>query len=1132
MIKTGHDKFVHGSTTNISNHFYGRAFDIASVDGKPVDSSNVAARDVAEALGKLPDSIRPTEIGSPWPISGSGYFSDAGHQNHIHVGYDTPTPAQVAPPPPVAAPPVGAAAPVPPAGPAPGGSAVLQAVGQDPAQASTRPPSGTLQFAAVPDQHAVATPSGVGASDILPGGPDTYPGDNAPKEQIAAWMARAAQKAGLPAELPVMAALVESTLHNYSGGDADSAGFFQMRQGIWDKGEYAGFQHKPELQLKWFIDHALAVKQQRIARGDSAFVNDPSKWGNWIADVERPAEQYRGRYQLHLDEARGLLQQAGPPAVTPAAVPPPAGQPLEVASPPSQQPAGAGVASAADVASGGSGAQSAVQELLHNPHVELSSEARGDLVAGVADPRVVSALATVSQQHDISLSVIKTGHDKFVHGSTTNISNHFYGRAFDIASVDGKPVDSSNVAARDVAEALGKLPDSIRPTEVGSPWPISAPGYFSDAGHQNHIHVGYDTPTPAQIAPPPPVAAPPVAAAAPAGPAPGGSAVLQAVGQDPAQAQASRLPGGTLQFAAVADQHAGAPPSGAADAFDVLPDGSDAYPGDNAPKEQVAAWMARQAHKAGLPGELPVMASLVESGLTNVQGGDRDSVGFFQMRTGIWDSGPYKGFQQRPELQLKWFIDHALAVKKERLAAGDSAFLHDPSKWGNWIADVERPAEQYRGRYQLRLDEAKNLLHQAGPPAPTPLQAAHAAPAAAVVDQVPAPSTADPNAARALGAVAIARKYLGTPYHWGGADPSTGFDCSGLTQYAYKQMGVDLPRVTYDQVNVGIHIDRAHLQAGDLLFFRDASGDIHHEAMYIGGGKFLHAPHTGDVIKISSLDEPYYKEQFMGGRRVAQLADPGAPIPNVPGAPAAAPAASPPPVAASPPPVVADPAAPPVTPAAAPAGPAPGGSAVLHAVGSDQAPPPTPPRSTVKFMPAVDPTASPTPSVDPSHPADAASGGSTASAAADVASSIPPGPDAYPGDNAPKEQLAAWMARAAHKAGLPGELPVMAALVESTLHNHPGGDADSVGFFQMRVGIWNQGDYAGFPEKPELQVKWFLDHALAVKQQRIARGDSAFVNDPSKWGDWIADIERPAEQYRGRYQLHLDEARKLLAVAR
>ena len=105
----------------------------------------------------------------------------------------------------------------------------------------------------------------------------------------------------------------------------------------------------------------------------------------------------------------------------------------------------------------------------------------------------------------------------------------------------------------------------------------------------------------------------------------------------------------------------------------------------------------------------------------------------------------------------------------------------------------------------------------------------------------------------------------------------------------------------------------------------------------------------------------------------------------------------------------------------------------------------------------------------------------------------------------------------------------MASLVESGVKNLHYGDADSVGFFQMRVGIWNQGDYAGFPEKPELQAKWFLDNAEQVKKARIAAGKP--IDDPNSYGDWIADIERPAEQYRGRYQLRLDEAKGLLAKA-
>jgi hypothetical protein len=139
------------------------------------------------------------------------------------------------------------------------------------------------------------------------GAASDYPGDNASQAEIAKWMAKQAQRAGLPPELPVMASLVESGVKNLNYGDADSVGFFQMRVGIWDKGAYAGFQHKPELQVKWFIDHALAVKRQAIASGNADFGKDPSKYGDWVADVEQPFEAYRGRYQLRLDQARALL---------------------------------------------------------------------------------------------------------------------------------------------------------------------------------------------------------------------------------------------------------------------------------------------------------------------------------------------------------------------------------------------------------------------------------------------------------------------------------------------------------------------------------------------------------------------------------------------------------------------------------------------------------------------------------------------------------------------------------------------------------------------------------------------------------------------------------------------------------
>ena len=162
----------------------------------------------------------------------------------------------------------------------------------------------------------------------------TYPGDNASQQTIATWMGAGARDAGLPAELPVMAALDDSGLRNLAQGDSSTAGYFQMRVDIWNKGDYAGFPEHPTLQLQWFIDQAIAVRQQRVAAGDTQYGSDPSKWGEWVADVQRPAEQYRYRYQLRLDDARGLIgpgctepapatQPSDPPPSDPAAPPPP-----------------------------------------------------------------------------------------------------------------------------------------------------------------------------------------------------------------------------------------------------------------------------------------------------------------------------------------------------------------------------------------------------------------------------------------------------------------------------------------------------------------------------------------------------------------------------------------------------------------------------------------------------------------------------------------------------------------------------------------------------------------------------------------------------------------------------------------
>jgi cell wall-associated NlpC family hydrolase len=104
-------------------------------------------------------------------------------------------------------------------------------------------------------------------------------------------------------------------------------------------------------------------------------------------------------------------------------------------------------------------------------------------------------------------------------------------------------------------------------------------------------------------------------------------------------------------------------------------------------------------------------------------------------------------------------------------------------------------------------------------------------------------------------AVSIAMQYLGVPYVWGGESPS-GFDCSGLTKYVYGQLGIGLAHYTGSQWNQGVRIPSDQLLPGDLVFFR---ADLGHMGMYIGGGQYIHAPQTGDVVKIAPLDRGDYQ---------------------------------------------------------------------------------------------------------------------------------------------------------------------------------------------------------------------------------------------------------------------------------
>ena len=118
-----------------------------------------------------------------------------------------------------------------------------------------------------------------------------------------------------------------------------------------------------------------------------------------------------------------------------------------------------------------------------------------------------------------------------------------------------------------------------------------------------------------------------------------------------------------------------------------------------------------------------------------------------------------------------------------------------------------------------------------------------------------------PDGSRASQVVAIAMQYLGIPYVWGGASPSQGFDCSGLVSYVYGQIGIYIPHHAASAYGYGVPVSYSELQPGDMVFFNG----LGHMGMYIGGGQFIHAPHTGDVVKISTLAG---YGSFVGARRV------------------------------------------------------------------------------------------------------------------------------------------------------------------------------------------------------------------------------------------------------------------------
>jgi peptidoglycan DL-endopeptidase CwlO len=202
-------------------------------------------------------------------------------------------------------------------------------------------------------------------------------------------------------------------------------------------------------------------------------------------------------------------------------------------------------------------------------------------------------------------------------------------------------------------------------------------------------------------------------------------------------------------------------------------------------------------------------------------------------------------------------INSALARQKQLLASIHTTIQQLQQQ------EIQREARlraeaQARLKAQLEAQAAARAAaaQQAQAPATPPPTSSTGVAAPPVSVPVGNPGVGHPQAA------SIALQYLGVPYVWGGASPS-GFDCSGLVMYVYGRLGISLPHYTVAQWSATQPISMSQIQPGDLVFF-DGLG---HVGIYIGNGQFVHAPHTGTVVQISSLSG-YYASALVGARRV------------------------------------------------------------------------------------------------------------------------------------------------------------------------------------------------------------------------------------------------------------------------